>query len=59
MTSQLSIMEKTSTFLDEMIHIMPGCDVHLHDHQNKKVPFLKPSIFVDLDNGTKFCSCTY
>jgi hypothetical protein len=23
------------------------CVVHLHDHQNKMVPLMKPSIFVD------------
>jgi hypothetical protein len=58
MSFRLSIMEKTSTLLDETIHTTLGCAVHLHGHQNKMVPFLKPSIFVDLNNGVKFCTCT-
>ncbi len=51
-------MEKTSTLFVEMIHIMPECVVHLYDHQNKVMPLIKPSIFVDLNNGVKFHSCT-
>ncbi len=54
-----SIMEKTSTLLDETIHITPGCVVHLHGNWNKMVPFMKPFILVDLSNGTKFRNCTY
>jgi hypothetical protein len=57
MTFWLSIVEKTSTFLDEMIHITPRCAMHLHGHWNKVAPLMNPSIFVDLSNGTKFCSC--
>ncbi len=56
-TSRLSIMEKMGTFLDDTINIMPKCAMHLHDHHNKMVPFMKPSIFVDFNNGVKFCSC--
>ncbi len=33
---------------------MPGCIVHLHGHRNKVVPFMKPCILADLNNGTKF-----
>jgi hypothetical protein len=51
-------MEKMSTFLDKTIHIMPGCVMHLHDHQNKMVPFMEPYIFADLSNGVKFRNCT-
>jgi len=51
MTSQLSIVEKMSTFLNEMIHIMPRCIMHLHGHQNKVVPFMNLSIFVDFSNA--------
>ncbi len=59
MTSQLSIVEKTSTFLDETIHIMFGCAVHLHGHRNKMVPLLKLFIFADLSNDIKFRNYTY
>ncbi len=45
------------TLLDEMIHIMPGCIVHLHGHWNKMVPLVKPSILGNLNNGIKFCNC--
>jgi hypothetical protein len=58
MTSQTFIVEKTSTLPNETIHITLGCVVHLHGHWSKMVPFLKPSIFVDLNNGAKFCNCT-
>ncbi len=51
-------MEKMNTFLDETIHITPKCAMHLHDHWNKMVPLVKPSILVDLNNGVKFCNCT-
>jgi hypothetical protein len=54
MTSQLFIVEKTGTFLDEPIHIMPGCAMHLHGHWNKVVPFMKLFILVDLNNGVKY-----
>ncbi len=52
-----SIMEKMGTFPDEIIHIMPGYIVHLHDHQSKMVPFMKPSIFANFCNGSKFHIC--
>jgi hypothetical protein len=58
MTFWLSIVEKMSTFLDETIHIMPRCVVHFHGHQNKMVPFMKPSIYRDFNNGIKFRSYT-
>jgi hypothetical protein len=53
MTFRLSIVEKMNTFLDESIHIMPKCIVHLHGHQNKLVPLMKPSILVNISNGVK------
>jgi len=59
MTYWLFIVEKTSTFLDEMIHIMLDCVMHLHGHWNKVVPFMKPFILADFYNGAKFCSYTY
>jgi hypothetical protein len=59
MTSRLSIMEKTSTFPNETIHITHRCIVHLHGHQNKVVPLMKPFIFMDINNGVKFRSYTY
>jgi hypothetical protein len=59
MTSQLHIVEKMCTLFDETIHIMPKCTMHLHGHQNKVMPLMKPSILVDLNNGTKFHGCTY
>ncbi len=51
-------MEKMGTFLDETIHIMPKCTLHLHSHWNKMVPFIKPFIFADFSNGAKFHNCT-
>jgi hypothetical protein len=54
MTSWLSIMEKTSTFLNETIHITPRCTVHLHGHWNKLVSLMKPSIFANLNDDIKF-----
>ncbi len=57
MTSYLSIMEKMHTFPNETIHNTPRWIVYLHGHRNKNVPLLKPSIFVDLNNDIKFCSC--
>jgi hypothetical protein len=53
-----SIVKKTSTIPNEMIHIMLGCALHLHDHWNKVMPLLKPSIFANLNNGAKFRSYT-
>jgi len=41
MTFRLSNVEQTSTFPNEMIHIMPRCIVHLHGHQNNMVPLIK------------------
>ncbi len=58
MTSQSTIVEKMNTLLDETINITPECVMHLHDHRNKVVPFMKPSILVDLRNGVKFRSYT-
>jgi hypothetical protein len=54
MTSQSSIVKKTSTLPNQMIHIMFKCVVHLHGHRNKVMPFMKPSIFVNFNNETKF-----
>jgi hypothetical protein len=56
MTSQLFIIEKMSTHLNERIHIMPGCVVHFHGHRNKMVPVMvmKLSILVDFSNDAKF-----
>ncbi len=59
MSFRSSIMEKMSTFFDEMIHIMLECAVHLHGHWNKVVPVMNPFIFTDLNNGAKFHNCTY
>jgi hypothetical protein len=58
MISRSCILKMTSTFPNEMIHVMSGCVMHLHGHQNKMVHLLKPSIFVDLSSDVKFCSCT-
>lgn len=58
MTSQSSIMKKTSTLHNETIHITPKYDLHLHDHYNKMMPFMKPSMLVDLNNDAKFCNYT-
>jgi hypothetical protein len=52
-------MEEMGILPDEMIHITPGCVMHLHGHRNKVVPLMKPSILVDISNGIKFCNCTY
>jgi hypothetical protein len=56
--NDLSIVEKTSTLLNETIQIMIGCTMHFHGHQNKMVALLKPSIFVNFNNGVKFHNCT-
>ncbi len=53
MTFQLSIVEKMGTFPNEMIHIMLECAMHLHGHRNKVMPFMKPSILMNLSNGVK------
>jgi hypothetical protein len=58
MTSKLSIVEKTSTLLEEMIHIISWCTLHLHGHQNKMVPLMKLFLLADLSNGAKFRNCT-
>jgi hypothetical protein len=58
MTSRSSIVKKTSTLLDEAIHIMPKCALHLHGHQNKMVALLKPFIFAGFSNGIRFHSYT-
>ncbi len=58
MTFQLFIVEKMGTLFDETIHITLGCAMHLHCHQNKVVPFMKPTILVDFSNGIKFHSYT-
>jgi hypothetical protein len=36
------MVEKMSTFLDETIHIILGCAMHLHGHWNKMVALMKP-----------------
>jgi hypothetical protein len=59
MTSQSFTVEKTSTILDETIHIMPKCIVHLQGHRNIVVPLMKLYILADLNNGVKFRNCTY
>ncbi len=58
MTSQSFTMEEMGIILDEMIHIMPKCTVHLQGQQNKMVPFMKPYILTDLNNGVKFRNYT-
>jgi hypothetical protein len=58
MISQPFIVKKMNTFPSETIHIMFRCAMHLHGNLNKVVPFMKPSILVDLRNGVKFYSCT-
>jgi hypothetical protein len=42
-------MQKMSTLLDKTIHIMFGCAMHLRDHQNKVVAFMKLFILIDLN----------
>ncbi len=54
MTFWSSIMEKIGTIPDEMIHITLEFIVHLHGHQNKVVPLVKPFVLVNINNGTKF-----
>jgi len=56
--SWLSIVEKTSTLINETIYIMPKCVMHLQGHWNKMVPFMNPSIFADFNNDIKFCNST-
>jgi hypothetical protein len=58
MTSQLSIVEKTSIFFNEMIHIMFGCVVHLHCYRNKVMPLMKPSTLANFSNSAKFRNYT-
>jgi hypothetical protein len=52
-------MEKMGTLLNETIHIMPKCAMHLHGHHNKMMPLMKPFILADFSNGTKFSNYTY
>ncbi len=59
MTSWLFIVEKMGTLLDEMIHITHGCAMHLHDHRNKTVSFMKLSILANFSNDIRFCNNTY
>jgi hypothetical protein len=54
----LSIVEKTGTLPNEMIHIVSRCVVHIHGHWNKMMPFMKSFILADLNNGVKFCICS-
>ncbi len=54
MTFWLFIVKKTNTLPDETIRIMPRCIVHLRGHRNKMVPFTKPFIFTNLNNGFRF-----
>jgi hypothetical protein len=58
MTYRSSIVEKTSTLLDEMILITFKCTMHLHGHRKKMVPLMKPSILANLNNGAKFHNYT-
>ncbi len=55
----MSIVKKTSTLLDDTIHISFGCIVHLHGHWNKVMPLMNPFILANLSNDTKFYNCTY
>ncbi len=55
----MSIVEKMNTYSNETIHITSRCTMHLHGHHNKVVSFMKPFIFVDFNNGAKFCNYTY
>ncbi len=48
------IVRKLSTFLNTTIHITPTCNVHLHGHQNKMVPLMKPSILANLNKALSF-----
>ncbi len=58
MTSQLSIVEKMSTFFNETIHIMFKCVVHLHCYRNKMIPLMKPSTLANFNNSAKFHNYT-
>jgi hypothetical protein len=58
MTFWSSIVEKTSTFHNEIIYIMFKCTMHLHSHWNKMVFIMNPSIFEDFSNDIKFHNCT-
>jgi hypothetical protein len=59
MISRSSIVEKMSTLPNEVIHITLECAMHLYDHRNKMVPFMKPFIFAYFSNDAKFHNCTY
>ncbi len=58
MTFQSPIVEKTGTIYGETIHIMHGCTMHLHGHQNKVLPLMKLFILVDFNNDVKFHNYT-
>jgi hypothetical protein len=47
-------MGKMGTLPNKMVHVMPGCITHLHGHWNKMVPFMKPYILANFNNGVKF-----
>ncbi len=51
LTFSSSIMKKMNTLPNETTYITPRCAMHLHDHWNKMVIFMNPSIFVDFSNG--------
>jgi hypothetical protein len=53
MTSQPSIMKKTSTLLNKMIYIMFECTMHLHGHQNKMYINLKGKVMGRFDLNPK------
>jgi hypothetical protein len=48
MTPQSSILEMMGTLFAETIHIMSRCAMHLHGHQNKVVPFIKPFVYLQI-----------
>jgi hypothetical protein len=52
------IVEKMNTPLDETIHIMIVCVVHIHGYRNKVVPLMKPFILANFNNGIKFHNYT-
>jgi hypothetical protein len=58
MTFQPFIMENTSKFPNEMIHITLRGAMQLHGHQNNVVPLMKPFISVDFNNDVNFYNCT-
>jgi hypothetical protein len=40
----------------ETIHIMLKCLMHLHNHWNKSMSFMKPSILTNLNNDINFAA---